>query len=125
LRFEVIAAFVLGVLLPVLETLRRGFEHWAIESTTMLEDYLAGAALLAAGWAAARGAKFADPLLLAVWSGVGTMMTLSFIGQIEETLRAVELEPHNSAVLVIKSLLWASCAIAVGKSFHAVRRAAA
>jgi hypothetical protein len=120
-RFEVSAAFVIGWLLPVLETVRRGFGHWAVEATTMLEDYLAGALLLLAGLAAARGARFAPPLLLAAWAGVTTMMTISLIGQVEETVRAVDLEPGNSVVLVAKLLLWASCAFALLRSFRVVR----
>ena len=46
MRFEVIAAFVIGALLPVLETVRRGIGHWAINFTTMFEDYVGGALLL-------------------------------------------------------------------------------
>ena len=51
-----------GVLLPVLETIRRGFGHWAVHTTTMLEDYLAGGLLIVAGLAAARrGVREAAP----------------------------------------------------------------
>ena len=54
MRFEVIAAFVVGVLLPVMETGRRGIGHWAVEFTTMFEDYVAGALLLLGAWATVR-----------------------------------------------------------------------
>lgn len=122
MRFEVGAAFTVGVLLPVLETMRRGFGHWSIEATTMLEDYLAGLVLLIAGLAARRGASFAGALLLAAWAGVSTMMTLSLISQVEDTLRAVDLEPGNDVVLGFKLLLWATCAVALVRSFRAVAR---
>ena len=123
MRFEVGAAFLLGVLLPLLETVRRGFGHWRVEATTMLEDYLAGAVLLAAGALALRGARSAAALLLAAWAGVGTMMTISFVAQVEETLRAVDLEPHNGVVLVVKLALWLVCAVAFVRSFRAVNAA--
>ena len=48
MRFQVRSAIAIGLLLPVLETVRRGMGHWAIEFTTMFEDYLAGALLLVA-----------------------------------------------------------------------------
>lgn len=49
MRFEVIAAFTIGVLLPVPETYRRGVGYWGVEFTTMFEDYVAGALLLVGG----------------------------------------------------------------------------
>ena len=118
MRFEVAAAFVMGLLLPLLETIRRGVGHWAVEATTMLEDYLAGVVLLSAGWAAVRGSRFSDRLLLVAWSGVATMMTISLIGQVEETLRGADLEPYNSVVIVFKLLLWTVSAIALVRSFR-------
>ena len=120
MRFEVLAAFAIGVLLPVLETARRGIGHWAINTTTMLEDYLAGAVLLLAGFCAIRRRPFAGRLLLAAWAGVAGMMTLSFIRQIEVTLREEDLEPNNGAVLVIKLALWATCMTALVRSFRSV-----
>ena len=51
MRFETISAFAIGILLPLLETGRRGIGHWSINFTTMFEDYVAGALLLIGGWA--------------------------------------------------------------------------
>ena len=125
MRFEVGAAFAIGILLPVLETARRGMSHWSVEATTMLEDYLAGAALIAAGVLAERGRSVAIPLLLAAWSGVSGMMTISLVSQVEDTIRAQELEPHNNVVLVFKFLLWATCVVALVRSFRHVRQVSA
>jgi hypothetical protein len=124
-RFEVVAAFAIGLLLPVLETVRRGLGHWAINTTTMLEDYLGGGVLLLAASCAMRRTSFAGRLLLAAWAGVAGMMTLSLISQIEVTLRAAELEPNNGAVLVIKLALWATCVTALVQSFRSVREVSA
>ena len=52
MRFEVIAAFAIGILLPALETCRRGMGEWAVDFKTMFTDFLAGALLLIGGWAA-------------------------------------------------------------------------
>lgn len=122
MNYEVRAAFVVGLLLPVLETIRRGFGHWAIHTTTMLEDYLAGGLLIAAGLAAVRRTSFAKPLLLAAWASVTAMMTLSLISQIEDTLRASDVEPNNALVLVFKLALWAICSVALWRSFRLSNR---
>ena len=54
-RPEVAFAFVIGALLPCLETLRRGLHMWLTDATTMFEDYFAGGLLLGAGALAVRG----------------------------------------------------------------------
>ena len=125
MRFEVVAAVAIGLLLPILETARRGIGHWAIETTTMLEDYLGGGVLLLAAYCASRHTSFAGRLLLAAWAGVSWMMTLSLIDQVEVTLRATDLEPHNGVVLVVKLALWATCVTALVRSFRSVRESSA
>lgn len=125
MRFEVVAAVAIGVLLPILETARRGIGHWAIETTTMLEDYLGGGVLLLAAYCASRHTPFAGRLLLAAWAGVAWMMTLSLIGQVEVTLRATDLEPNNGVVIVVKLALWATCVTALVRSFRSLRERSA
>ena len=121
MRFEVAAAFAIGALLPVLETFRRGFAHWAIDATTMLEDYLGGGVLILAGLCAMRSAACSGRFLIAAWAAVSGMMTISLISQIEDTLRAVDLEPGNGLVLVVKLALWLTCATALVRSFRSVK----
>jgi len=125
MRFEVVAALAIGLLLPVLETIRRGVGHWAIDATTMLEDYLAGGVLLFAAVCARRRTPFAGRLLLAAWAGVSGMMTLSLVSQVEDTLRAVDLEPRNGVVLVVKLALWLTCVTALVHSFRSVKEGSA
>src|SRR5262245_32254616 len=120
MRFEVTAAFFIGVLLPVLETVRRGLGYWSVEFTTMFEDYVGGAMLLIAAWAAVRGLRWASPFLLVAWSAVTGMMTLSFVSQIEETVRGVDLEPNNGIVLCVKAMLFACCMYSLMLSFRRV-----
>jgi hypothetical protein len=121
-RFETAAAIVIGLLLPVLETIRRGLAHWTIDSTTMLEDYLAGLLLLTGAVATLHRRPIAAVLMLMVWSSVTFMMTLSLISQIEDTIRATDLERDNALVLTVKLLLWGTCALALRGSFQHLRR---
>ena len=122
MRFEVIAAFVIGVLLPVLETGRRGISHWAVNFTTMFEDYLAGALLLVGGWAAYRSKSWGAAFLVLAWAYFLGLMTSSFVGQLEETLRQTASEPGNLTVLVVKFLLWSVCVISLVLSFRALHK---
>ena len=120
MRFDGKAALALGILLPMLETCRRGLGTWRTEFTTMFEDYLAGALLLAGAWAAYRGRKSAAAILLLAWAWVTGMMTNSFVDQLEVTIRGVDLEPYNTVVLVVKFVLLALSASALSSSFRRV-----
>ena len=122
MRFEIIAAFVIGVLLPILETARRGISYWAINFTTMFEDYLAGALLLVGGWAAYRSKSWGPLFLVVAWSYFSGLMTSSFVAQLEETLRQSASEPNNLLVVVVKSLLWSVCVVSLVLSFRTATR---
>ena len=122
MRFEVIAAFAIGVLLPVLETARRGISHWAINFTTMFEDYLAGALLLVGGWAAYRSKSWGSVFLVLAWAYFSGLMTSSFVGQLEETLRQNVSEPNNLLVVVVKLLLWSVCVVSLVLSLRTATR---
>ncbi len=118
MRFEVAAALVGGAPLPILETMRRGFDHWAVNFTTMFEDYLAGALLLTGGLASARTKPYGSLLLLTAWAYVTGLMGSSSWDQLESTIRSIDLEPHNSTVLAIKLLMWGTCVSALLLSFR-------
>ena len=120
MRFEVIAAFAIGILLPLLETCRRGVSEWGVDFTTMLEDYLGGALLLIGAWAAYRMKPWGSLFLVVAWAGVSSMMCISFLGQLEGTIRHTIDEPHSSLVLVIKFLLLAISLISLVLSFQRV-----
>jgi len=117
MRFQVSAAFAIGVLLPTLETCRRGAGYWLVDATTMLEDFVAGGLLLLAAALSTRGARSAPLWMLLAWASVTAMMTTSFVDQLEVTLRGAETEPHNGVVLCIKFLLWSTCMLSLVLSF--------
>jgi hypothetical protein len=107
MRFDIGAAFAIGVLLPALETLRRGWATWDIDFTTMFEDYVAGALLLLGARAALRNPMQGTVLLLIAWSYVTGLMSSSVWYQFEETIRGTVGEPME--VLIVKLLLWGTC----------------
>jgi hypothetical protein len=117
-RFEVTAAFVIGILLPILETCRRGIGYWNIEFTTMFEDYVAGGLLLIGGWASYAARRWGTLFLVTAWAYVTGMMGGSFWGQLEETLRGTSTEPDNLLVVIVKFLLWGISILSLVLSFR-------
>ena len=122
MRFEVAAAFGIGMLLPVLETCRRGIEHWGVSVSTLFEDYVAGALLLAAGWMAHRTKPSGPLLLVLAWAYSAGMMGGSFWDQLEETLRGTSTESHNLLVVTVKGFLWTVCVVCMVMSFQRAAR---
>ena len=125
MRFEVTAAFTVGLLLPVLETCRRGISYWGVEFTTMFEDYVAGALLLVGGWSSYRARPWGVLFLVLAWAYVAGLMSSSFWFQLEETLRQTASEPNNLLVVVVKFLLWGTCVASLVLSFQRALRARA
>ena len=113
MRTETLAAFAYGILLPALETGRRGWAHWRVDFATMLEDYLAGGLLLLAGVLSVRARPRAPLLLVIAWAYVTGMMTSSLLGQVAGTARGVDLEPNNALVLAVKVGLWGTAVVSL------------
>ena len=113
MRFEVAAAFIMGALIPVLETIRRGFSYWTVEFTTMFEDYVAGALLLIGAWLSYQSRRGGAVILVLAWAYFAGLMSSSFWSQLEETLRQTSTEPHNMLVVVVKFVLWATCIVSL------------
>ena len=118
MRFEVTAAFAIGILLPALETCRRGISEWSVDFTTMFTDYLAGALLLIGAWAAYRARPWGALLLVVAWAWVTGLMSGSFLDQLEGTIRSTITEPHNLLVLVVKFLLLSTAVVSLVLSFQ-------
>ena len=117
-RLEAKAALALGILLPTLETCRRGMSEWGLDFTTMFTDYLAGALLLIGAWAAYWVRPWADSWLLVAWGWVTGMMVMSFSDQLEGTIRNTSTEPFNSLVLTIKFVLLSISLLGLISSFQ-------
>lgn len=125
MRFEVIAAFATGILLPVLETYRRGISHWAVNFSTMFEDHVAGALLLIGAWAAYRRRRWAALFLVLAWAYVTAMTGGAFWYQLEDTIRGSASEPNNLLVVIVKFLLWGISVASLLFSFRSASRARA
>lgn len=121
-RFAVIAAALLGVLFPLLETLRRGFSAWLTTPVTLLEDYVAGALLLwAAVFLAQRRPSGWVVMLVAAAYATG-MMSSSFWKQLEAQLTGETWEDSQGVVVAFKLFLWGVPLILTLLSARAVLR---
>jgi len=111
MRFEVGAAYAMGIGLPLLEALRRRthFEHFH----SYVDDFIAGALLLYAAHAVTQG-KRSGPVLLAVaWAVLCGGLYGSFFWQLFSTeARDVGGLP-NVTVVAIKGVLYAIALVAL------------
>jgi hypothetical protein len=78
-RFEIAAAYVIGIALPIMETIRRrtNFSEFAF----YIDDYLMGGLLLWGAVAVTRRCSYANALLVAGWAVLCGGLWPSFFGQ--------------------------------------------
>ncbi len=114
---EVTAAYVFGVGLPIVETLRRRTNFDDIPA--YVDDYLMGALLVLAARAWSSGKPYAGRLLAGAWGVLCGGMYYSVVGQVASTaLRDVSGLPHG-LVITVKV---ATFAVAIACFVCAVRR---
>jgi hypothetical protein len=120
-RFEVVAAYALGVALPVLEVCRRGndFSHIAAYA----DDFLAGGLLLSAAIATSKRLPIAPILLVVAWAILSGGFYYSFFGQLESTVRSDVSGLSNMTILVVKGALYIVVLVALVLAIrHLVRQ---
>ena len=104
-RFEVAAAWGMGVALPLLEILRRRTNFHPIAS--YIDDLIAGALLLFAARAVSQQRPNAESWLAAAWGILAGGLYGSFFGQLEQW-RAVDVSGQSGlAVVCVKGVLFA------------------
>ena len=117
-RFEVSSAYVMGVLLPVGETVRRRTNFENIPA--YIDDFIIGGLLLWAAHAASRERPYGRYLLCAAWGVLCGGLWGSFFGQVlSESPTDVSGLP-NAAVVVVKAGLYA---IALYSLFRSIKGA--
>lgn len=99
----------MGVLLPVLETLRRGTKFQTISS--YVDDYIAGGLLLYAAHAVTRGRRDGPVLLVVAWSVLSGGLYGSFFWQLESSASHDVGGLPNAVVVVIKGVLFAAALV--------------
>ena len=123
MRFELVAAYVMGVALPLLEVMRRRTNFDTVAG--YVDDFIAGALLLYAARSTSRG-DHGGPVLLAVaWAVLCGGLYNSFFGQLESgSARDVSGLP-NATVVIIKGVLYAVALAGLVLSARAAMRGAA
>lgn len=118
--FEVRAAWVMGIALPLLETMRRGTDTRTI--AFYVDDYIAGGLLLWAAWLVSRGRPNGRGWLVAAWGILCGGLYGSFFGQIESTQPDVS-GHSNALVIAVKGVLYAVSIVGLVLSVRNVRSA--
>ena len=105
MRLSMILAVLIGVLAPLLDTVRR-WHTWTGWPPAILDDYLLGAILLYGVWRTRKDPVEGQRFLSAGWGVALGMVVLSFFGQIEGLLHG-ESDPapvSSECVAVIKGM---------------------
>jgi hypothetical protein len=76
-------AAVLGILTPLLETVRR-WSTWRESPASFFDDYILGAFLLFGAWRTGKDVRSGRPFLAAAWAFMCGMAYNSFFGQLED-----------------------------------------
>src|SRR5687768_7732618 len=108
MRFSRTLAVVLGVLVPVAETVRR-WSTWQQAPMSLFDDYILAALVLYGAWLAGRDFRRGQCFLAAAWGVVCGVGYGSIMGQIQR-LQSGEPDPapiSAFSVAVIKGVLFA------------------
>jgi hypothetical protein len=120
MRIELIAAYGVGVALPVLEAMRRRTRFDPL--TPYVDDFIAGGLLLYAARATSRGRPAGPVLLVIAWAVLCGGLYYSFFGQLESREPRDISGLSNAAVVVIKGVLYAIALVCLFLSARAVIR---
>jgi hypothetical protein len=118
MRFELAAAYAMGIGLPLLETLRRRTNFDTISG--YVDDFIAGGLLLYAARAVSRGRPNGPVLLVAAWAVLCGGLYGSFFYQLESAAALDVSGLGNSTVVAVKGVLYA---IALAGLVRSVRSA--
>ena len=103
--FSRVLAILLGIVTPLLETIRR-WSTWQENPLSYFDDFILGGCLLYGAWRVGRDPFGGQRYLAAAWGVALGMVLLSFFGQIDSLRRGVaDPAPVSSEiVLLIKGI---------------------
>src|SRR5262245_45186234 len=122
IRFSRCLAFVLGLVAPVLETIRR-WSTWQDNPAALFDDYVLASFLLYGAWRVGKDPVSGQRFLAAGWGVAFGMVFLSFFGQLN-ALRTGEVDPAPIAsewVLAVKGLGFLLVIIGLVSSWRNIR----
>lgn len=105
ISFSRYLAIVLGVLIPVAETVRR-WSTWRDDPPALFDDYILGAFLLYGAWRVGKDVRSGQRFLAAAWAFMCGMAYSSFFSQLHR-MKIGELDPApilSKWVAVIKGI---------------------
>ena len=120
IRLELLAAYGVGLLLPIAEVARRRTDFSNIPAYA--DDFLIGGLLLLAARATSRARPAGNALLAVAWAAFCGGMYYSFFGQLSQVGDTDISGLSSYTVLVVKGILFALGIIAVILSMRAVVR---
>ena len=117
MRFELAAAYAMGVALPVLEVLRRRTNFDTISG--YVDDFIAGGLLLYAARAVSRRKPSGPILLVTAWAVLCGGLYGSFFHQLESGASRDVSGVANATVVLIKGVLYAVALAGLGLAVRA------
>ena len=119
IQFSRWLAIIGGILIPLLETMRR-WSTWQESPEALFDDYLLGGFLLFGAWRVGRDTLDGQRFLTAAWAFACGLGYYSFFGQLDDVRRG-EQDPapiSAASVLLIKGIAWALAIIALAVSLR-------
>ena len=114
MQFSRWLAIIGGILMPLLETIRR-WSTWQESPAALFDDYLLGAFLLFGAWRVSKDTRSGQRFLAAAWAFACGLGYYSFFGQLDNVRHGVQ-DPAPIAtkwILLIKGIAWGLAIIAL------------
>ena len=122
IQFSRWLAIVGGILIPLLETIRR-WSTWRQSPAALFDDYIMGAFLLFGAWRVSKDARSGQRFLAAAWAFACGLGYYSFFGQLD-AIRLGKSDPAPIAsewILLIKGIAWGLAILALAASLRRIR----
>ena len=123
IQFSRRLAIIGGILIPLLETVRR-WSTWQQAPASLFDDYILGAFLLFGAWRVGRDIRDGQRFLAAAWAFACGLGYFSFFGQLD-AIRRGQPDPAPIAsewILLIKVIAWGLAIVALAASLRRLPR---